>query len=72
MDDIDRAQQLEQNHRDNAINAARSADESQQNKVGDRVYCFDCEIEIPDERLEAKPNASRCINCQEFYEKGIT
>ncbi len=29
------------------------------------VLCVDCRDEIPANRLQAKPDATRCINCQE-------
>ncbi len=30
--------------------------------------CVDCGQEIPEERLEVKPTAIRCVKCQEKYE----
>lgn len=30
--------------------------------------CVDCGTELPDERLEARPEASRCVNCQQRVE----
>jgi len=72
MDDIDRAQQLEQSHRERSIKNARIAEGHQQNKIGDRIFCIDCDTEIPDERLEASPHACRCISCQESHELGWT
>lgn len=27
-------------------------------------YCDDCDIKIPEERLEASPGATRCVACQ--------
>ena len=69
MDDIDRAQQLEQSHRERSINNARIAEGHQQNKIGDRIFCLDCDAEINEERLEAWPTASRCVDCQERHEE---
>lgn len=36
---------------------------------GDAGICVDCEVEIPFERLRAQPTASRCVRCQELYER---
>ena len=69
MDDVDRAQVLEQAQRDTGIQAALTANPTQQNRVGDRVYCLGCDIEIPDVRLEANPQACRCIDCQAQHER---
>lgn len=30
--------------------------------------CVDCGTGLPDERLEARPEASRCVNCQQRVE----
>jgi len=30
--------------------------------------CVDCGAELPDERLEARPDAARCVNCQQKAE----
>lgn len=30
--------------------------------------CIDCGAELPDERLEARPDASRCVDCQQRVE----
>ena len=35
------------------------------------IVCTDCNLPIPVERLEAKPNASRCIYCQTMFERGM-
>jgi RNA polymerase-binding protein DksA len=35
---------------------------------GDYGICVDCGVEIPEERLEVKPFARRCIKCEENYE----
>jgi RNA polymerase-binding transcription factor DksA len=32
--------------------------------------CVDCGSELPDERLEARPEASRCVDCQQRAEAG--
>ena len=30
--------------------------------------CVECGAELPDERLEARPEAARCVNCQQRSE----
>ena len=70
MDDADRAQALEETQREKGIQTALLAEETQQQIIGDRVYCLGCNSEIPDERLKAKPLACRCIDCQELHEMG--
>ena len=30
--------------------------------------CVDCDTPLPDERLEARPDAARCVNCQQRAE----
>jgi DnaK suppressor protein len=32
--------------------------------------CVDCGAELPDERLEARPEAARCVSCQQRREVG--
>jgi RNA polymerase-binding transcription factor DksA len=41
-------------------------------RVEDGSYgrCVDCGSELPDERLEARPDAARCVNCQQRAETG--
>jgi DnaK suppressor protein len=36
--------------------------------AGDYGRCVDCGSELPDERLEARPEAARCVNCQQRLE----
>jgi RNA polymerase-binding transcription factor DksA len=31
--------------------------------------CIDCGAEIPTERLSAKPDAKRCVECEEFAQE---
>jgi RNA polymerase-binding transcription factor len=35
-------------------------------RIDDHTYgrCVDCGTEIPEGRLEARPDAARCVNCQ--------
>jgi DnaK suppressor protein len=36
--------------------------------AGTYGHCVDCGTELPDERLEARPEASRCVSCQQRIE----
>lgn len=36
---------------------------------GSYGLCQDCDVAIPMPRLEAEPTASRCVRCQELFEK---
>jgi DnaK suppressor protein len=38
--------------------------------AGSYGRCVDCGSELPDERLEARPDAARCVNCQQRAEAG--
>jgi DnaK suppressor protein len=35
-------------------------------RIDDNTYgrCTDCGVEIPEGRLDARPDAARCVNCQ--------
>ena len=44
-----------------------------------RVWCLDCGCQISEERLSARPTASRCVPCgsahehhQRFYVRGVS
>lgn len=69
MDEIDRANQHEQHLRQLALadQRARSKEPAQWIEDG-AVWCIDCGTEINKERLNAKPNAARCIDCQSLHE----
>ena len=66
-DVIDRASELEQKQREQAIAASKAIVEKPQEFNGHR-YCLDCDIEINTQRLLANPNAVRCITCQTYHE----
>jgi DnaK suppressor protein len=40
-------------------------------RIDDNRYgqCVDCENEIPEGRLDARPDAARCVGCQAKYAK---
>ncbi len=64
-DQFDKAQELEQTFRDRAIASQlkRQAEKPDEDENGVR-YCLGCGIEIPPKRLEAAPQAVRCVSCQ--------
>lgn len=64
MDDFDRAQVLEQQDRDRAI-AAQCLTLA---GTG-REDCADCGDRISAARLDAMPNAIRCVRCQDAHER---
>lgn len=42
-------------------------------RLGEGRYgrCVDCDTQLPDERLEAKPDAERCVPCQQRHEAAV-
>lgn len=64
-DVFDRASDLEQWQRDQAIAIAREHEESTVTSLG----CHDCGEEIPEARREAQPHCKRCVPCQSAFEK---
>ena len=70
MDDIDIAQQREQWDRELALKARGQRQDETPNydETGKRL-CLDCDMRIPTRRLQAVPNAVRCIDCQQLHEQ---
>ena len=71
MDDADRAKVIEQQHREAALEAALSAQvkpAQHLDEVG-RPVCIDCRTLIPQERLNAVPDAARCVVCKTVHEQ---
>jgi len=67
---FDRAQALEQENRDRALAhhlASRHAEQPDQDELGKR-YCLGCGEQIAPERLQAEPDAVRCVPCQSQLE----
>ncbi|MCO1336328.1 TraR/DksA C4-type zinc finger protein [Microbulbifer sp. OS29] len=62
---FDQASQLEQQERDSVL--AAQCDRSRQ-KIPSRENCKDCDEPIPSAR-RAFGGVTRCIECQEFFEK---
>jgi phage/conjugal plasmid C-4 type zinc finger protein, TraR family len=65
MDDIDRLQE-----QDDARLQRRLAEISRElERAADDIYCVECGEEIPEERRRLLPNATRCVDCQNMFEK---
>ncbi|CAA0097693.1 RNA polymerase-binding transcription factor DksA [BD1-7 clade bacterium] len=72
MDIIDNAKAHEEQDRARAMHnqkASRTPEPAQHTTSG-HVICIDCADPISAQRLVAKPNAARCIDCQGFFEQG--
>ncbi len=67
----DRAQARDlQNQQDaEARYRAKLPPEPEQLVVAGVVLCIDCDEPVQPARLKAKPNAARCIYCQQDYER---
>ncbi|MBN3005578.1 TraR/DksA C4-type zinc finger protein [Chromobacterium alkanivorans] len=67
MTDIfDRAQELEQRQREEALARQATASRAQGNSLS---HCEDCGDEIPPLRREKVAGCTRCTPCQSDYEK---
>ena len=49
--------------------AAEAVDALRRIRDGTYGFCADCEKRIPAARLQAKPEATRCVACQTEYEQ---
>jgi RNA polymerase-binding transcription factor DksA len=70
-DEDDRAAILAELEREDAL-ASRydpPADPQAKCPYTGAIICYDCQVEIPQERLAAIPNAVRCVDCQRQEEK---
>jgi phage/conjugal plasmid C-4 type zinc finger TraR family protein len=63
----DQAAALELSLREKSIAAIRFANMPDQMAV---LECDDCSDPIPEARRRANPAATRCVDCQEFSERG--
>lgn len=63
MDIIDQAQEIEQE----AMRIALLNHQAKQNLIS-RVFCIDCDIVIPKERLAVVSGCQRCVDCQSIVE----
>ncbi len=64
MDIVDRAKQLEILQRKKSVNVIK-----QKLKQQGRLHCIDCDEVIPSARRKVYPAATRCVVCQESYER---
>lgn len=66
VDVFDRAQKREQEDRDLAIQAElkRGIETEEPDEKDGIRYCLDCGLEIPKGRLQARPDAVRCVDCK--------
>ncbi|MFD3263347.1 TraR/DksA C4-type zinc finger protein [Phenylobacterium ferrooxidans] len=69
-DVIDDAQRFEAFRRDLAL-AAALAGERRRDVVFGVLVCADCDDPMEDERLAARPEAIRCLTCQEAHERRL-
>ncbi|MHC6223487.1 TraR/DksA C4-type zinc finger protein [Pseudomonas sp. X10] len=66
---FDRAQDVEQRQRDQAIDAALA--KARARSAGPSLtHCEDCDDEIPEARRELG-GMTRCVPCQSIFEKGV-
>lgn len=70
MDDIDRAQKINDLHLDIALSAAQRTLTCAAAIPGISLDEYlDCGGEIPEARQDAIPGCTRCVDCQEKFEK---
>lgn len=73
MDEADHAKLREMGFRDEALKRHREraeADDAAKPLIIDGVVCCrDCQEPIEPERLRARPNAARCIDCKTIWER---
>ncbi|HHO59902.1 MAG TPA: TraR/DksA family transcriptional regulator [Thiotrichales bacterium] len=71
MDDLDRAKELEMQHRSIALkNQQSKAQETETPLEIDGVRCcLDCYQPIQEARLKARPESVRCIDCKTYKEE---
>lgn len=70
MDDADRAQIKEQQFLSDALAGVCASDDSTTNDQDG--LCDDCGDAIEPGRLAAKPNARRCVSCQQEHEQRLS
>ena len=65
-DEIDAAQEREEFYKDMAIKKAlQKINDEDPLIINGRRCCLDCEQPIPKKRLNAIPDAKRCVYCQD-------
>ena len=68
MDDVDRAQEINDLHLDIALTAQRAVADASMASGISLDECLDCGGEISEARQAAVPGCTRCIACQEKFE----
>ncbi len=66
MDDVDRAQEINEAHLAEALDRRRYDAERAIHESP--LQCIDCDEPIPEARRKAVPGCRRCIGCQELHE----
>lgn len=66
---LDRAAELEQRQRDQALKAALNRPKAAEVNSGEPRYCCDCAEQIATQRLVMVPYAMRCTDCQTITEQ---
>lgn len=69
MDDIDRAQNHEELHREIALKRQKQIILGDADRVVLHGHCINCGTEIEPARKEALPHARTCIDCAEAAER---
>ena len=69
MDIADRAQVNEERERDIALAAQQAARKETPRYISGLRVCLSCEDVIAPTRLEANPDAVRCMDCQHEHER---
>jgi DnaK suppressor protein len=67
-DQFDRASELEQSYRDDALARHQSRQIERPHEQDGVRYCLACRCSICTGRLAANPEAVRCVLCQQRYE----
>lgn len=68
MDDVDRAQEINEAHLADSLAAYRAAGNRLSTQRAARSTCIDCDEDIPEARRKAMPGCTRCVDCQEMLE----
>lgn len=73
MDEVDKAKELELEHRACSLNTVLTTPDHNPGEtqlfINDTVCCVDCLDPIPPERMAIKPNAVRCVECKDQWER---
>lgn len=65
MDDADRAYEIESA----LIERGYMSIKKELNTINPNIECEDCEKPIPEARRKVAPEATRCVLCQDLYER---